>query len=182
MPVAAISIEGVLHEHERPGESWLAGHPIPDGVRLIAALSSGYEVALLTEHTEHDDVSWWLRQQALKEFYGLLVTRTPLQVGKDYLTLRTDQIQRLRSQHGVALVVDTSPAVVAMSMRMGVPSMLFSHPKFQRPEFRPDHDSGRTWDEIVAAQEQDNVLKRQDVRLAHVRSHEVAAEALLEDV
>lgn len=182
MPVVAVSVEGVIHEHPKPGESWLAGHPIADGVRLVVALSSGYEVALLTEETKHDDVSWWLRQQALKEFYGLVMVRQPVQVGMDYLALREAQIRSLRALHGVALVVDTSPAVIAMCLRMGIPSMLFTHPKFTRPEFRPDHDSGRTWDEIVAAQEHDNVLKRQDVRLAPVRSHEIAAESAFEEV
>lgn len=89
-------------------------------------------------------------------------TSSPTQVGR-----RRDQISRLRQQGShVELVIDPDPAVVADLFAWGVPAMLYLHPQYSKPSFRPDFErEARPWDEMVAAIDFQTEMRTKDARL-----------------
>lgn len=139
MATALVVVDGVLRDH--------TGRPIPEGVRLYAALTEGYRVVVAVEDEAADE--HWLTMHGLTG-YQEMVSDSPL--SKRGGSIRIGQVEHLLGRgQDVALVVDADPSNVAKVLARGITAALFSHPKFTRPEFRPDHDGGmRPWDDIVA--------------------------------
>jgi hypothetical protein len=168
MAAVLLSVEGVLAAAPTdPGALFPASLPVRPGIRLLEALGEHYKVVLATDEANPDFVEHWLKQQGLTDFYGVLVNRLKTEVDLDHTQLRCAQFARMRgSGFQVDFVVDTDPAVITHVMQQGFVGMLFAHPQYLRPEFRPDSERGqKTWAEIEAEQEHQAVLRSGDVRL-----------------
>jgi hypothetical protein len=148
VPTALIAIEGVLRDS--------SGLPISEGVRLLSAISSAYRVALASRDV--DDDALWLQIEGIRDHQEIVEDTPGYLRGQDH---RLSQIDHLlgRGQE-VTLVVDPDPGKVALVMHKGIVGVLFGHPKFSRPEYRPDHQHVvRPWDEMVAEIETQKVLE-----------------------
>lgn len=165
--IAAIGIEGVLAHPERDTKNFASQAPVQTGLRLLVALQTMYKTVLLCDEADAAPVDHFLAQNNLHD-HAYLILREAWQVGYDHAELRMAQVEHLRGvlSMPVSLVVDPDPRVAAQVMHQGIVGVLFAHPQYQRPEFRPDDDRGvRAWDEIVNEITVQRELKGQDQRL-----------------
>lgn len=176
-----MGIEGVLAQPPEPGQLFAAANPINTGVALMKVLSESHRIVLATTHADRGSVDHWLRQQGLTSFYGALLLREAIEADLTYEALRASQFARLRGLGGyVHLVIDADPVVIGHVMREGTVGLLFAHPVYMRPEFRPDSARGaRAWQDIADEVEHQNLLKATDVRLDVLGAE--SAEAAIED-
>jgi hypothetical protein len=174
---ALISVEGVLAASLDAGALFPASAPIRHGIRLLAALSASYKAVLAAEEPNREHVEYWLKQQGLGDFYGVLLTRREIEVEMGHTELRLSQFDYVRSLgFTLDLVIDTDPLVIREVMQRGAVGLLFAHPQYLRPEFRPDTQRGlKTWQDIERESEEQALLKSGDVRLANLYE-EVATE------
>lgn len=80
---------------------------------------------------------------------------------------RVLQLRRLRYEWGypVMLVVEPDPDIAVDLMADGYTTMLFLHPEYAKPEWRPDHEHAmKTWDEIRDMRTKDIDRRVTDVR------------------
>lgn len=164
-----ISVEGVLAAPPQDaGALFPASTPVRHGIRLLAALSGSYKAVLATDEANAEHVEHWLKQQGLSDFYGILLVRRPVEAELDHTALRMAQFDFVRSLgFSLDMVIDSDPGVVRQVMMRGGVGLLFAHPQYLRPEFRPDSERGlKAWNEIEQEVEQQALLKSGDVRLA----------------
>ncbi|MGD6750271.1 hypothetical protein [Streptomyces sp. BH105] len=151
-----ISIEGVL---KRPDSDAV----IPAGQLLYHGLAETNVVHLATDHdtfnaskavTDH-----WLRRNGLTKHIRVIKPQT-----SDHYGL-LGGIQALRPDLHVDLVVVADPQTAADLLDAGYTTVLFTHPRYSRPQWKPDyHGEPRAWDELVAEIDQQDQHYAQDTR------------------
>lgn len=148
MSIALLAIDGVLRD--------AGGLPLRDGVVLYESLCLSYRVVLASSNPERDDL--WLRAEGLRSHQE--VVGIPPAFLRGTTGLRRAQAEALLGSGGaVSLVVDADPQVVLEATERGLVSVLYVHPKFSRPEWRPDRDqTPRPWDDLVAEIERQSAL------------------------
>jgi hypothetical protein len=141
-----VALDGVLRNE--------TGGPIYEGILLYRSLCQTYKMILCCD-TPIFEAEHWLKIHGLNLHDETLDDSVAI-VNTD---LRIRQLKLSRKQANIELLVDPDPERVALSMREGVTSLLFCHPKYQRPEFRPESkDSRRSWADI-----QDEVLRQKGI-------------------
>lgn len=156
---ALIAIEGVL---ARDGSERLPGTPIAEGIRLYEALRKVHKVVLLTTMEPGEKIDHWLLVNGVRDHLSVSGRSA---VYDSVVDLRKQQISELRTLgYNVELVVDSSPAVIAEAMRLGVTSLLFASPVYARPEFRPGaRREIREWGAMEAEVESQATLRKRVV-------------------
>lgn len=136
-----LPIEGVLRQ---PGGL----RPDPTGVLLYRALCSHGRVGLLGSEEGQEKDEWFLNTEELVGHASYILYRMdahPTDHGR-----RVSQISKARAAGHIELVVEPNPEVVATLHEEGIPTLLYLHPKFTNPEFRPDFKSfASPWDDMV---------------------------------
>lgn len=152
MSSAVISIEGVLRDR--------SGRKIIDGVKLLMALAPHYRVVVASESHDTAADEMWLRLEGIKGHQEVLPSVATSYRGNDRLS---SQVEHLRAfGHLVDLIVDVDPGRIAHLMSQGYLCLLFAHPQFARPEFRPDFErEPRPWDDLAAEIEMQHYMKSQ---------------------
>lgn len=137
-----MTIDGVLRQ---------AGHLSADetGVLLYQRLCSDKQrVGLLGSSDGPEKDEWFLNTEGLTQHCLYIPYRSeahPTEHGR-----RIAQISKARASGRVALVVDPDPTVIATLHEDGIPALLYLHPRYTTPEFRPDFKSeAKPWDEMV---------------------------------
>lgn len=146
----AISLHGVLQTSQ--------GAPNPQGIALYHAMSSiGRLIVLGGLDVEKD--AWFLATNNLTTH--ILYEPEVLESGPTELDRRSQQISRIRaSGMSIDLLVDPDPSVIAMVHDRGLAAMLYLHPKFTQPAFRPDYKSEATpWQKLLKSVEYQERLK-----------------------
>lgn len=139
MATALMVVNGVLRDDQK--------RPIPEGIALFHALSQGYRVALAVEDKIVD--AHWLMMEGLTVYQELIDENVPGALRGQEETLSQVEYLLGRGQQ-VSLVVLANPQSAAFVVERGVTVSLFVHPRFTRPEYRPDWNGGmRRWDDIV---------------------------------
>ena len=165
----ALAIEGVLAKPvERATLS--SSVPIPEGVRLFAALRKIYKVVLLTLEPDEAVAESWLARNGIQGHTGTwpqiaYVESTPADI-------RADQLMELRARgYDLDLFVDANPKAAAKAFNLGITSMVFAHPSYARPEFGPDAQSRlRPWEELADEVGRQNEMRaREPVPTADLR-------------
>lgn len=140
MATALMVVNGVLRDDQK--------RPIPEGIALFHALSQGYRVVLAVEDKIVD--AHWLMMEGLTGYQELLDENVPGALRGQEETLSQVEFLLGRGQQ-VGIVVLANPQSAAFVVERGVTVSLFVHPRFTRPEYRPDWNGGmRRWDDIVA--------------------------------
>ena len=163
--LVVVTAEGVLCR--RDGDNtFRANQPIGPGLDLLACLSQMYNVCVASDETDRKVVHTWLIEHGLREHFSYVIERGPL-MHEDPAERFMDQLTLLRSQGfsiGMAVVAD--PVMAASALHKGFTSMLFSHPAYARPEWRPDDDRGlRSWADIEEDLARQAELKATDARV-----------------
>lgn len=123
--------------------------PNPQGIALYRSLAATGRVAVLCG-PDVSKAEWFLATNALSDHVNLVpesVESHPTIAGR-----RRAQIASLRAQGThIEFVVDPDPEVVAGLHEDGLAALLYLHPQFSQPSFRPDFKSTATpWSEMVA--------------------------------
>lgn len=133
--LVAVTLDGVLRSH-------VGERVIPEGFNLYQSLASVHRIAIVLDGADQALDTLWLRKEGFRD-YVLLVTQR--QLGD-----RIDQYRGLMASGPLELVVDADPDAVAGAMDLGVPALLFAHPRTSRPEWRPDFDrTPRPWSQVA---------------------------------
>ena len=147
-----IACEGVLRTP--------TGAPIPEGIALYAMLCQGYRVVLCLDGPVSEAEHWLISNGFT--LHDAVMDHTLAYTGMD---LRERHVDVERTKGRVEMLVDPSPERVAMGLRKGITSILFAHPQYARPEFRPDLTRKiRPWESIAAELDAQNEILR-DQRL-----------------
>lgn len=143
-------IDGVLKRPESDGI-------IPAGQLLYHGLAATHTIHLVDDQHNFRSsrllAEHWLRTHGLDKHIRLLKPTTT--EPRDQV-LR--QIRNLRADLKVDLVVVSDPHHAEELLAAGYTTLLFSHPRYSRPQWKPDYSGDpRAWDDMVAeieAQEQ----------------------------
>lgn len=80
--------------------------------------------------------------------------------GIDTVARRLAQINRLRRNGSINFVVEPDPQVAAALLAAGVPTLLYLHPQYTVPSWRPDHNGSlRRWDDLVSETDRQVTLR-----------------------
>lgn len=138
-----MTVDGVLRADN--------GQPITQGVLLYHALVS--ERLILATYAPRGLIEHFLKTQKLTKHVQLL-TDVPHLGRAESVGQRPE------------VFIDPSPQRCADAMRLGITSLLFAAPRYQRPEWRPDADrSPRPWHEILDEQDRQAEDAAADSRL-----------------
>lgn len=138
------------------------GDFVTDGLILYRSLHTVGRVVLLTS-LDRPAADTWLMMHNMSDYDDLIDSSVTLDPAEN---LRVRQLQVARTRGNIDFYVDADPGMVAEAFRQGITSLLFSMPKYARPEFRPDAPKGvRKWDDIVAERTRQQAMKSADVRL-----------------
>jgi len=135
---------------------------ILDGAAIYKSFNENYRVILISEDKERTDV--WLKTNNLAKNIDDIyqIVDTPL----DNPKLLTVEV--LRSKGKIDFVVTEDVDLAKDLLEIGVPTLLFMHPQYIRPEFRPDNPSGvRSWGSITEELDKQQGLFEEDARLAN---------------
>lgn len=147
-----VTVEGVLRKHTD-------GRPIVAGTSLVRKLQpfAGQPEMVFLTSKDPAEVEEWLDAEHIA---------FDIVLGAD--EDRVAQMRRIRYEYGypVDLVVEPDPDIAADLMAEGHTTMLFLHPAYSKPEWRPDHKYARkTWDELKTMTVEDKQRRMTDVRL-----------------
>jgi hypothetical protein len=145
----AIIVEGVLQQI-------VGGDPIREGVGLYNAFDRGdYDIVLVSPNALQAKLIDWLWHNG---FSRHSVTVFSLEEAR-------------RKGYTIDLVVTSNPNQARSLFELGITTLLFSHPSYQMPEWRPDYkhpDIG--WNELSR-----EVAAEAERKLADHRTDDVAA-------
>ena len=132
--------------------------PNLQGTALYHSLASTSRVAVFCG-PDRAKAEWFLRTNGMSKHAHLVPEDeaiSPVNSGR-----RMGQITYLRSQStNVEFVVEPDPDIAADLLRNGVPTLVYLHPQYTEPAFRPDYDGTPTpWQSLV-----DEVAHQIDMR------------------
>ncbi|MFC4506999.1 MULTISPECIES: hypothetical protein [Streptomyces] len=151
-----ISIEGVL---KRPESDAV----IPAGQLLYHGLAETHVVHLVDEDETFNRSKLlaqnWLKRNGFTKHIRLIKPNVSERYG-----LRGG-IQSLRPDLHVDMVVVSDPTVASDLLAAGYTTVLFTHPRYTRPQWKPDYrGEPRAWDDLVAEIETQDQHYAQDAR------------------
>ena len=146
----AITLHGVLQQPN--------GAPNPQGMALYRALSTVGRLAILGGLDRAKD-EWFLATQGLDDHVDFLPES--IEKGPTELARRLAQIGALRAKGThIEMAVEPDPEVVAAIHEQGVPTLMYLHPRFTQPAFRPDYKSvAKPWNTLVESVQYQEALK-----------------------
>jgi hypothetical protein len=138
------------------------GELILNGIPVYRAFKSIGRVTLLSS-TDREMTEAWCLIHKLNNYDDLIDNTVVIDPDEP---LKFRQLSVARTKGSVDLYVDGDPGAVAEAMRRGIPAMLFSSPKYVRPEFRPDAPKAvRPWDELMAERTRQQAMFAVDERV-----------------
>jgi len=119
------------------------GSPIYQGLALYRMFNEDVRVVLLTD--DRDKTHRWLLEHRINTFDDLVDRNVPGVLDDPDL----EQVKYCRSQGKVELVVTGNVELAKRLLEIGLDTLLFLHPTYLRPEFRPDGRQGvKAWADI----------------------------------
>ena len=119
------------------------GSPIYQGLALYRMFNEDVRVVLLTD--DREKTHRWLLEHRINTFDDLVDRNVPGILNDPDL----EQVKYCRSQGKVELVVTGNVELAKRLLEIGLDTLLFLHPTYLRPEFRPDGRQGmKAWADI----------------------------------
>jgi hypothetical protein len=119
------------------------GSPIYQGLALYRMFNEDVRVVLLTD--DREKTHRWLLEHRINTFDDLVDRNVPGVLDDPDL----QQVKYCRSQGKVELVVTANVELAKKLLEIGLDTLLFLHPTYLRPEFRPDGRQGmKAWADI----------------------------------
>jgi hypothetical protein len=137
-----------------------------NGLLLFEGLKNLGRITFLADGFNRDRtvIEHFLRFHRISDYVDIDIT--VLSDGPDTVSRRLTQIKRLRRTGPITFVVEPDPKIAAALMADGVSTLLYLHPQFTVPSWRPDYIGGvRRWDDLVAETErQEDLRADEDLR------------------
>ncbi|MCZ0981929.1 hypothetical protein O1L60_31455 [Streptomyces diastatochromogenes] len=151
-----IAIEGVL---KRPDSDAV----IPSGLLLYQGLAETHVVHLVddpdTFNASKAVAQQWLKRHGFTKHIRVIKPHTSDRYGL------LGGIRALRPDLHVDLVVVADPSQASDLLAAGYTTVLVSHPRYSRPQWKPDYrGEPRAWDDLVAEIETQDQRYAQDTR------------------
>lgn len=118
------------------------------GMHLYNALASVGRLAILCGPDE-EKASWFLASNGFTQHAALIPEKpasAPTKEGR-----RLYQVTELRAQQArLEFVVEPDPDIATALFREGIPVLVYLHPQYTQPAFRPDYRSvAKPWDNLI---------------------------------
>ena len=145
-------VDGVLRSE--------SGSPIYQGLALYRMFNEDVRVILLTD--EREKTNRWLLEHKINKFDDLIDRNVPGVLEDPDI----EQVKYVRSQGKVELVVTPDTELAKKLLEIGLDPLLFLHPTYLRPEFRPDGRQGiRSWAAIEEEIDKQIEMIKEDPRV-----------------
>ena len=136
------------------------GSPIYQGLALYRMFNEDVRVVLLTDDREKSHR--WLLEHRINTFDDLVDRNVPGILNDPDL----EQVKYCRSQGKVELVVTGNVELAKRLLEIGLDTLLFLHPTYLRPEFRPDGRQGmKAWADIEEEIDKQIEMIKEDPRV-----------------
>lgn len=135
------------------------GSPIYQGLALYRMFNEDVRVILLTD--DRDKTHRWLLEHKINKIDDLIDRNVPGVIDDPEL----EQVKYCRSQGKVDVVVTADTDLAAKLLKEGLDTLMFLHPTYLRPEFRPDGRQGqKSWSAITAEMDRQIEMIKDDPR------------------
>lgn len=146
-----VTVEGVLRK-------LTDGSRITSGIDLVASLAhdTDYSGLIFLTSGHAAEAEAWLDEQGISRDLVLGARED-----------RIDQLRKIRHEWGypVDFVIEPDPAIARKLMEEGYTTLLFLHPAYSKPDWRPDHQFAvRPWDDLAQQVADHARLRAQDKR------------------
>lgn len=149
-----IFLDGVLR---KPNDS-----PIMEGVNLYRSLNEKQRVIILCD--DRVKTERWLKINNIVPKYDDIVDYKDSGALEDDIEFR--QVQFCRGRGEVSYVITPNIDTAKQLLEAGVTTLLFLHPKYITPLFRPDAPKGiRSWESITKEMDRQQALYMEDPRV-----------------
>lgn len=137
---------------------------IIEGVALYKAFNETNRVLLVAKDREKTDI--WLKMNNLAKSIDDIIPLSKSVVDDP----RVATVTMIRSKGKIEFVVTEDADLAKRLIEIGIPVLAFLHPKYARPEFRPDGRAGKkNWDAIISELDKQQHLYDEDIRLAEIK-------------
>lgn len=153
----AIVVNGILRQ---PNDSSV----IIPGLLIYKSLVKDHRVSLIIDSAAKEKVQYWLLMNGLTDHVNEIYwdETDPEDVG----IRRLRQIARLRRQGPLSLVYESDTEAATALLKAQIPAMLFLHPTYTHPDFRPGSVSEPTpWNELLTEKVRQQEARATDTRL-----------------
>lgn len=145
-------VDGVLRHN--------SSAPIYSGMALYRMFSEDMRVVLLSEDKEK--THRWLLEHKINTFDDLIDNNVPGVLEDPEF----EQVKYCRSQGKIELVVTANIELAKKLLEEGIDTLMFLHPNYLRPEFRPDGRQGiRSWAAVQDEMDKQMEMLREDPRV-----------------
>jgi len=153
----AIVVNGVLRQ---PNDSSV----IIPGLLIYKSLVKDHRVSLIIDSAAKEKVQYWLLMNGLTDHVNEIYWEET--DPDDDGARRLRQVARLRRQGPLSLVYESDTAVATKLLQAQIPTMLFLHPTYTHPDFRPGPAKEPTpWDSLLAEKIRQQEARATDTRL-----------------
>ena len=136
------------------------GGPIYQGLALYRMFNEDVRVLLLCD--DRAKTNRWLLEHKINTADDLIDQTVPGVIDDPEL----EQVKYCRSQGKVELVVTGNTELAKKLLEEGIDTLLFLHPSYLRPEFRPDGRQGKkSWADIEEEIDKQIEMMKEDKRV-----------------
>ena len=134
----------------------------PKGRLLFEGMKDYGRVTFLTDGFSRDRaaIEYFLMMNRITDYVDIDIS--VLSDGADTVARRLTQLNRLRRNGPVDHIVEPDPQAAAALLAEGVAVLLYLHPQFTVPSWRPDYIRDRRWDVLVAETERQETLRAEE--------------------
>jgi hypothetical protein len=132
---------------------------------LYAACTETFDIGIMTNDKDAEKVNQWLSINGFDQHtYLMLTVDTDPESGP---ARRVAQVNRFRrTDSDIKFVVESDLESARALFADGVPTIIPLHPKYSRPDFRPDYEHRVTpWSDLVHEVDRLTELKNSDSRV-----------------
>jgi len=145
-------VDGVLRSE--------TGSPIYQGLALYRMFNEDVRVVLLCD--DYAKTNRWLLEHKINKMDDLIDYSVPGVLNDPEF----EQVKYCRSQGKVEVIVTADTDLAKKLLEIGLDTLLFLHPSYLRPEFRPDGRQGvKSWKSIEAEIDKQLEMIREDPRV-----------------
>lgn len=145
-----------------------------NGLTLYHSLLGHGRIVILGDGfpRDHEEIDHFLKLQRVTGFVGIDVS-VPSD-GIDSVDRRLAQVARMRRNGSISFMVEPDPRIAARLLQAGLPTLLYLHPQYTVPSWRPDYEGRlRRWDDLVTETDR-QVSLRADEDLSTPTEQEVS--------
>jgi diphthamide synthase (EF-2-diphthine--ammonia ligase) len=158
IPTVAIQVEGVLRKT-------VTQAPLDQGKRLYHALAVEYNLVLVTEDLDREQMKTWLAMEGYSKHAHVVFGDSVMNYDKSWW-LAVAKTLKLSFGYDIEYIVQPDPVEAATLVKHGYNSMLLTNAAYALPEWRPDAwGKVQPWNEIVEEVITQKRLRAEDKRM-----------------